>query len=373
MNNTEKLMLEYQKMLHSAYHKKVLPLLLKFKVQQKKYLCLMWFWIIMTIIATATADFYFKTIARDISGLLLLVNILALMAISGIISHHNSKFVKELKSHCLRPILQIFGNIQWKTDVLPNEILQQSELFSIFNRWIKDDGFYGEYKGVKFEISELALFQQNGSGKYKTIVEVFDGVIIKFTSNKSTNGKTIITTKGDSKIKNSILASCFASMVFLSLFVFIPAIITNPELFKELIPKIILLIIPISWTISLLYMSYKKKKERKVLKQIHLEDPEFEKKFNAYSIDEIEGRYLITTAFMERFLNLKTAFGAKNAKCAFFDDCIIFAISTPKNLFEIGNLFTKIENSKQITTFFNEFASILLLIDYFKLNEKTGL
>lgn len=198
MNNTEKLMLEYQKMLHSAYHKKVLPLLLKFKVQQKKYLCLMWFWIIMIIIATATADFYFKTIARDITGLLLLVNILALMAISGIISHHNSKFVKELKSHCLRPILQIFGNIQWKTDVLPNEIL----------------------------------------------------------------------------IKNSILASCFASMVFLYLFVFIPAIITNPELFKELIPTIILLIIPIIWTISLLYMSYKKKKQdyeysKKIKPRIH--------------------------------------------------------------------------------------------------------
>ena len=103
--------------------------------------------------------------------------------------------------------------------------------------------------------------------------------------------------------------------------------------------------------------------------EVNLEDPVFEKKFNVYSSDQVEARYLITTAFMERFNNLNTAFGAKKAKCSFFDNTIMFAISTHKNLFEIGNLFMRLDDPNRITKFFNEIASILILVDYFKLDE----
>ena len=109
------------------------------------------------------------------------------------------------------------------------------------------------------------------------------------------------------------------------------------------------------------------------MNEIKLEDPEFNKKYRAYSSDQVEGRYLITPAFMERFKNIQTAFGTDKVKCSFFDNNLMFAISTRKNLFEIGNLFCSLENPKQLETFFNELTSIFMLIDYFKLNEKTGL
>lgn len=51
----------------------------------------------------------------------------------------------------------------------------------------------------------------------------------------------------------------------------------------------------------------------------------------------------------------------------------MFAISTNKNLFEIGNLFKRLDDPKQMETFFNELASIMALVDLFKLDEKTGL
>ena len=76
---------------------------------------------------------------------------------------------------------------------------------------------------------------------------------------------------------------------------------------------------------------------------------------------------------MERFKNLQTAFGARGAKCSFYGESLMFAISTNKNLFEIGNLFTPLNSPKQLEVFFNELISILALIDYFKLDEKTGL
>ena len=107
--------------------------------------------------------------------------------------------------------------------------------------------------------------------------------------------------------------------------------------------------------------------------ELKLEDTEFSKKYKAYSSDQVEGRYLITPAFMERFKNIQTAFGTKKVKCSFYNDSLMFAISTNKNLFEIGNLYCSLENPKQLETFFNELTSIFMLVDYFKLDEKTGL
>ena len=57
-----------------------------------------------------------------------------------------------------------------------------------------------------------------------------------------------------------------------------------------------------------------------ILEKVNLEDTEFNKKFEVYSQDQIEGRCATTPAFMERLLNLKTVFGAKNIKCSFFDN-----------------------------------------------------
>ena len=82
---------------------------------------------------------------------------------------------------------------------------------------------------------------------------------------------------------------------------------------------------------------------------------------------------MVTTAFMERFKTLHTAFDSNNAKCAFFDDKVMFAISTNKNLFEIGDLFHPLTDMKHINDFMKEISAIYDIIDYFKLDEKTGL
>ena len=104
--------------------------------------------------------------------------------------------------------------------------------------------------------------------------------------------------------------------------------------------------------------------------KIILEDPKFNKRFNVYSSDEVEARYLVTPLFMELLDNLKTAFGNKKLKCSFFDDNLMIAISTNKDIFEIGDLFTPCDNPKFILQFYRELSSIYKMIEYFKLNEK---
>ena len=109
------------------------------------------------------------------------------------------------------------------------------------------------------------------------------------------------------------------------------------------------------------------------LDEVKLEDPKFAKRFNVYSSDQVEARYLVTPSFMERFQNLNTAFGAKKAKCSFYDDKIMFAISTNKNLFEVGSIWRSLEDPKTLNQLFDELYSIYSMIDYFKLDQKIGL
>ena len=75
---------------------------------------------------------------------------------------------------------------------------------------------------------------------------------------------------------------------------------------------------------------------------------------------------------MERLLKLETAFNADTVNCSFRENSVMFALGTNKNLFELGSLYIKAENPKSIQNFYNEFSSIIKMIEYFKLDEHTG-
>lgn len=361
MNNTQKLMSEYRRQFHLAYHQRVLPLLARFETKRGQYLT--WFFALEMIPIGGILYSIIRWkewVLGDIGAIVISLCIVLMVFIASFIS---KKFTNELKKYCLKPILDIFGSIVWKEKAISNVDLERSELFSSFNRRSTDDGFEGEYKGVKFEIAETRLGRESGSGKSRHYHEVFRGVVIKFASNKQVGAKTMISTKGDRNIKRTGIWSLLLTLGYF----FIGFYSASGS------ERVIVCSVGIFLVALILIGVLTGKKNKDYMRPIHLEDPVFEKKFNAYSANEIEGRYLITTAFMERFINLNTAFGAKNAKCAFFDDTIMFAISTKRNLFEIGNLFSKLDNSKQLSRFFEEFSSVLLLVEYFKLNQKTGL
>ena len=355
------LMQEYRKKFYSDYYEKILPLLTRYEDTRLSYLTKIKIavGIVIALAIAATVWFTTKYIA--------IILIIALPLIGLIILFTADKFVRELKNNCLRSILKCFGDVEWDNQAIPDDELNQSDLFSIYNLRSTDDGFWGSYNGVDFKISETLLQHETGSGKNRTVETVFKGVVIKFASNKTIKNKTLITTKRDMHTKRNIglvtiivLALHFGSILLQSYHM--PAFQRN---IAFIIFGVILLII--------IYCNIFSKNKEKKLNKITLEDPVFNKKFNVYSSDQVEARYLVTTSFMERFLNLKTAFGAKMAKCSFYDDSVMFAISTGKNLFEIGNLFHRLDNPKQLEKFFNELSSVLSLIDYFKLNEHTGL
>ena len=108
------------------------------------------------------------------------------------------------------------------------------------------------------------------------------------------------------------------------------------------------------------------------MQPVNLEDVKFSALYNIYSTDQIEARYLLTTAFMERFLNIKTAFKAEYIRAEFFRNKLILVIGVNKDFFAMGSISKK-TTGKTFVELFEELYSVLSLIDELKLNQKTGL
>lgn len=104
---------------------------------------------------------------------------------------------------------------------------------------------------------------------------------------------------------------------------------------------------------------------------VKLEDPEFAEEYTVYSQNQIEARYILTTAFIERLKNIKKIFKAKYVRVAFKDNKIYLAINMNRDMFKMAGI--KDINKETFIQLYEEICSILDLIDVLKLNKKLGL
>lgn len=164
---------------------------------------------------------------------------------------------------------------------------------------------------MDYEIAEIKLIQEGS----KSSTTAFKGVILSVPSNKTIKANTIIATKRDMNIRNYptgiimliiisvplLLCECFLSLQFSS----------NIDLFINLIMLIIITLIIILITICNFI------EKQKSMQTVKLESVNFDKRFNVFSKNQVEARYLLTPTFIEKFTRLYTAFGTNKAKCSF--------------------------------------------------------
>ncbi|MAP94247.1 MAG: hypothetical protein CMK07_04775 [Ponticaulis sp.] len=93
-----------------------------------------------------------------------------------------------------------------------------------------------------------------------------------------------------------------------------------------------------------------------------LEDPEFEKKFEVYTTDQVEARFLLTPDVMQAFLDLETAFNGSKFR-ATFDGNKIYAALEGGELFEGGGLFSRIDDPEKVGELLVDIASVFHLVD----------
>lgn len=279
-------------------------------------------------------------------------------------------FKRYIKANFMSKFLKCFKEIRRISDensarIFSTKELEASNLFSTFNKIKVDDAFKGNHNGVDYEIAEIKLIEQGD----KNSTTAFKGVILSVPSNKTIKANTIIATKRDMNIRNYptgiiasiiyvplLLCECFLSLKFSS---------DIDNFIKLIVLTIITLIIICSFI-----------EKQKSMQNVNLESINFDKRFNVFSKDQVEARYLLTPTFIEKFTRFYTAFGTNKAKCSFYkdhtgNDRIMFAISTWKDLFEPGNLFTPVNEPKYL--FLSDFTSIFNMIEFFKLDEKTKL
>ena len=169
---------------------------------------------------------------------------------------------------------------------------------------------------LPIDIQEISLMLETGSDKNKHTSTIFKGIFIKTPSHKKFTGYTII--------KRKLIN------------------ISGPITLADNKPK------------------------------VKLEDEVFNKYYDVYSDDQVESRYLITTSFMERMINLAKHGVNDNISISFENGNVNIAISSNKNWFEIPILkpATDINNYKYIVF---EILTILKIIDSLKLDQNIGL
>ena len=227
-----------------------------------------------------------------------------------------NKFRKEAKNHIMPQLIKYFDGFYYQFGLgIGADTISKSKLLPRYHMRISDDYFSGTYKKVDIKVSEEHLKRIESSDKSSSEITIFQGVIVVLTINKKFDGQTIVV--NDEGIFNSITR--------------FNMIINGRE-------------------------------------NIRLEDSVFEKEFEVYSTNQIEARYLLTPAFMERILKLRQAYKSKRIEFSFFDDKLFIAIPLKKDMFESASLFHSCLDRKPIDETFNQILSIIEIVDILKLD-----
>lgn len=310
----------------------------------------------------------------------------------------NKLFKTFLKEHLIKRILYGFYNTTWNKcngycDFNYVQKIKESGLFLNLNHnYLLDDEFSGTYKGIEYQALDIGFInpsceynEYKAYAKGKDYEHIFNGLILNYKFNKCIQSKTIVSTKKSMLQKDTNKKAYLIAIISIFLVLCIPVsmflVFSNTSILQNVLKDMFswgntaVYAIAIMLILSITIFRIDKTTDRQMREQndfskaITLEDPKFNKKFNVYSSDEVEARYLVTPLFMEKFYNLKTIFGAKNIRCSFFDDNFMIAIETERDLFEIGNLYKPVKDIKTIERFYDEITAIFDMIDYFKLNE----
>ena len=101
---------------------------------------------------------------------------------------------------------------------------------------------------------------------------------------------------------------------------------------------------------------------------IQLENVEFEKRFAAYSTDEVEARYILSTSLMERLVEMRDRFG-KDVRMGFKDSSLLLAVPHGKSFLEPKTNIPATETS-QIDGLWEEICYFLDTIEELNLNTR---
>jgi len=388
----EKTVAEMRREYHNFYYNKVKPMLKvmnerrrKSSIQVYSSLAVIIGFGICYLSGAIKVNGSFLKIPMLVGGLLLVCGILTLVFLDGITSSKsksNNDIVAgisgedEFKLRYMPEILKIFGDLKWKkyTSVQNEAELvayKNLNILSFFLMGTIDDVIYGQYKGINFNILEFNTTLFSGSN-FITSLMAFGLFIPFFGCGCGCISFVVLFIIGINLFGSLgfwgpfIVPAVVYGLIFIKLANMVPfqGVIIEFDMNKNFEGHTFL--VENAATKRAIKVDYSK------FQEVKLEDIEFCKKYKVYSDNQIEARYVLTTGFMERFKNMKTAFKAKYIRAAFKDGKITIAIHAGRDLFAMANL-NKDADCETFKELFDEVLSVLELTEELKLNQKLGL
>ncbi|MCC8174006.1 MAG: DUF3137 domain-containing protein, partial [Odoribacter sp.] len=102
--------------------------------------------------------------------------------------------------------------------------------------------------------------------------------------------------------------------------------------------------------------------------RVKLEDPEFEKRFNVYSPDQVEARYILSTSMMQRITELDRKFNG-NVQLSFVNSNVVIAISSSRNYFEF-NIWKSVNEPGLLREEYNIIDTLVSIVEALNLNTR---
>ncbi len=302
---------DFRSNFNKTYHEILVPTLQHYERSRVRALKNSIFWTFVLILASIA--YFWLIIYFEIKGKHS-ADLGIILFVAGCSSYwcHKKGFERTIKYKIMYDIGKCFGDMEWSQDysIRDAEMFVSAGLFKEFTYGGIDDRFTGTYNGVPVNLFEGEWFRGKGNDSRT----VFKGLLIELNMNKKFTGHTVL---------------------------------MEDKLFHK--PPL------------------------NHLKHTVLEDVKFEKKYDVFTDDEVEARYILTPTFMERLAAIKMAFKCDVTRCAFKDGKLLIAMKTGKDLFSLGSLIKPVNDLEQFKTFSNQLVSIYQLIDHLKLTEKAVL
>lgn len=235
------------------------------------------------------------------------------VALSIWVSAPVRKYKQEVKTKFMPVICEFFGSMSFAlTGTSLVETTYRGEIFPGYTSSSMEDFIEGVYKQIKVKMHETILKQKSG----KNTVTVFSGFVLELEFPKQFQGKTLMTKDGGS------------------------------------------------------FGNFFTGKDFKGLALVELEDPEFETMFQVFSSDQVEARFVLTTAFMERLLSLarlRSPNGTPKVQCVFENKTLVISIPCSQNLFEPGSISKSALQVDDLHIFLEQMKEVFELVDVLKL------
>ena len=217
------------------------------------------------------------------------------------------------KQQILPAIAGLFGDFTYDyRGEIPIDAMRPSKILPLHSGYDSEDYFIGTYKSVGIQFSEISLTVDSGKNRRS----VFSGLAILLTSGvKAFHGHTIIT-----KDRGGL-----------------------GRWFKS---------------------------QTSDLQRADLVDPEFEKRFDVFTNDQVEARYLVDPRIAENLKTLYDAYDGKNLSAAFYDKNVLILIESSEDHFEPASIHTPAMDTDSLLAMRSEIAQIMSIIDNLSLYDR---